>query len=102
MMAWGLVIMDSPTFRSRASADAMLVEQARRHALGAEPDGAVKLGQGYLVADDLRAIGRRLGVEFRYYPTRAGLSWTLRRQWAAMKLRREPASFGLWVTVTPS
>lgn len=92
-----LAIMDSPTFRSRASGERMAAEQARRHNAVDERIEAIRPSQGYLVADEMRAIGRRLGIELRYYATRGDLGWSLRRYWAGLKLQREPASFGLWL-----
>jgi SAM-dependent methyltransferase len=92
-----LAIMDSPTFRSRASGERMVAEQASRLIKGGGQVEAIRPGQGYLLAGDLAAIGRRLGIKFHYRPTRGDLGWALRRRWAGFRLRREPASFGLWL-----
>ncbi len=97
-----LAVTDSPTFRSRAGGERMAAAQAERHAAGGERSEAIRAGQGYLLAGDMRAIGRRLRVELRYHPTRGDLNWELRRWWAGLKLWREPASFGIWTGVKPA
>jgi SAM-dependent methyltransferase len=93
----GLAIMDSPTFRSKVAAESMLAEQARRYLLGEASAQTVRPGQGYLLASEIKTVGRRLSLAFRYQPTRGDLGWALRRRLAGLKLRREPAGFGLWL-----
>ena len=92
-----LAILDSPTFRSKASAEQMVVAQRLRHGESKAVPGAVGPGEGYLLAPTLRQMGLQLGLDLHYWPTRGNLGWALRRQWAGLKLRREPASFGLWL-----
>ena len=94
-----LAIMDSPTFRSKASAERMVADQARRFAQAGPRAEAIRPGQGYLLAGELLEAGRRLGIDLRFTPTRGDLGWSLRRQLAGLKLRREPAGFGLWLGV---
>jgi len=94
-----LAIMDSPTFRSKASAERMVAEQAQRFAQGGPLAEAIRPGQGYLLAGELLGAGHRLGIELRFTPSRGDLGWALRRQLAGLKLRREPAGFGLWLGV---
>jgi 2-polyprenyl-3-methyl-5-hydroxy-6-metoxy-1,4-benzoquinol methylase len=94
-----LAIMDSPTFRSKASAERMVAEQAQRFAQGGPLAEPIRPGQGYLLAGELLEAGHRLGIQLRYTPSRGDLGWALRRQLAGFKLRREPASFGLWLGV---
>lgn len=92
-----LAIMDSPTFRSKASAERMVSEQAQRFVQGRPTVGAIRPGQGYLLAGELIEAGHRLGIELRHEPSRGDLGWALRRLVAGLKLRREPAGFGLWL-----
>jgi SAM-dependent methyltransferase len=92
-----LAILDSPTFSSASSGEQMAAEQRRQHAAANGGMEAVRQGQGYLLASDLRRAARQLGFELRYWPTFGGLGWALRRQWAGLKLRREPAGFGMWL-----
>jgi len=92
-----LAILDSPTFRSKASAEQMVAAQLQRHGAGQAQPEAIRPGQGFLLARELRQTGLRLGLDLHYWPTRGDLGWALRRQWAGLKLRREPASFGLWL-----
>jgi len=94
-----LAILDSPTFRSKRSALQMLAGQAQRHQHLTGTLETPVFGQGYLLASELMAIGERLGLSLRYWPTWVGLLWSLRRRWAGFRLRREPASFGLWLGV---
>ena len=97
-----LAILDSPTFRSKASAEQMVAAQAQRHQAAAGTQDMPRTGQGYLVAGELMEIGIGLGLPLRYWPTRGSLTWSLRRRLAGIKLRRETASFGLWLGVKPS
>jgi SAM-dependent methyltransferase len=97
-----LAIMDSPTFRSKTSAERMAAEQARRFAQAGPMAEAIRPGQGYLLAADLLEAGRRLGIDLRFTPSRGDLGWALRRQLAGLQLRREPAAFGLWLGVKRS
>ena len=97
-----LAILDSPTFRSRASAEQMVAAQRQRETPAAAAPTAIRPGQGYLLAPALRQAGQRLRLEFHYWPTRGDLAWALRRQWAGLKLRREPAGFGLWLGALPA
>ncbi len=92
-----LAIMDSPTFKSKTSAEQMAAEQAQRHLANDARQEPVQQGQGYLLASELKQAGRRLRLELSYSATRGDLGWALRRQFAGLKLRREPASFGLWL-----
>jgi SAM-dependent methyltransferase len=92
-----LAILDSPTFHSEDSAVKMVASQAQRHQEAAAAQESHGAGQGYLLADELMEIGERLGIRLRYWPTRAGLAWSLRRWLAGIRLRREPAGFGLWL-----
>jgi SAM-dependent methyltransferase len=92
-----LAILDSPTFRTTASAERMVAAQSKHHAESAALPLASRPGQGYLLANEVRRAGLHLGFELHYWPTRGNLGWALRRQWAGLKLRREPASFGLWL-----
>jgi SAM-dependent methyltransferase len=94
-----LAILDSPTFRSQASAEHMVVAQLGRHGQADGTSDTVRHGQGYLLTHAVRQAGIRAGLDLRYWPTRGDLGWALRRQWAGLKLRREPASFGLWLGV---
>ena len=90
--------MDSPTFRSKTSAEQMVAAQSKHHAEIAAQPQASQPGQGYLLPREVRQTGLLLGLDLRYWPTRGDLGWALRRQWAGLKLRREPASFGLWLS----
>jgi SAM-dependent methyltransferase len=94
-----LAIIDSPTFHSAISAEQMLAGQRQQHADVAGEPISGRQGQGYLLTNALRQAGRQLGLELRYWPTHGSLSWALRRRWAGIKLRREPASFGLWLGI---
>lgn len=96
-----LAIMDSPTFRSKGSAEQMRAAQALRHQDAAGAPAMQRYGQGYLLAPELREIGEQLEMLLRYWPTHGGLAWALRRRLAGFKLRREPASFGLWLGIKP-
>ncbi len=97
-----LAILDSPSFRSKASAEQMVTSQAQRHQAAAGTLERPRPGQGYLLAGELIEIGSGLGLPLRYWPTRGSLAWSLRRRLASFKLRREAASFGLWLGVKPS
>ena len=92
-----LAIMDSPTFRFAASGRQMLAEQEERFRARYGLSEIVRPGVGYLTMSAMAEAGERLGLRFRFLPSRGGASWAFWRLVAGFKRGREPARFGLWV-----
>ncbi len=89
-----LVVMDSPVFVSDADGQRMLAEREQRFAdrIG-KP---VEWGAGYLTVDGLARTATEAGLMLRRIRSRGGPGWAFRRWLAGRKLRRQPASFGIW------
>ena len=95
-----LVIMDSPLSLTEASGQRMLAEQTEQLKAQSGLNEIVQPGEGYLTFSDLDWLETRLtGCEF--FPSRGGLVWSAKRYLAALKLRREPATFGVTVGFQP-
>lgn len=89
-----LVVMDSPVFASEADGQQMVADRRRR--FGAYLDAPLEWGAGYLSVEVLERAAFEAGVVVRRIPSRGGPHWALRRWIAGQRLRRQPASFGIW------
>jgi SAM-dependent methyltransferase len=89
-----LVVMDSPVFVSDADGQRMLAEREQRFAdrIG-KP---LEWGAGYLTVDGLARTATEAGLMLRRIRSRGGPGWAFKRWLAGRKLRRQPASFGVW------
>ena len=56
----------------------------------------VDWGAGYLTLDGLVRTAAEAGLMLRRIPTRGRPEWAFKRWLAGRKLRRQPASFGIW------
>lgn len=92
-----LVAMDSPMFRADRDGAAMLENAARRFTGEFGLREVVRLGFGYLTFAALTATAATLRMESAFVPSRGPLAWRMRRQFARVRIRRQPASFGLWI-----
>ena len=92
-----LVVMDSPMFRADRDGSAMVADALRRFTLDCGLTDAAPQGIGYLTFAMLGAIAERLHLRPLFVPSRGPLGWRLRRHLSRFRLRRSPASFGLWV-----
>jgi len=90
-----LIVMDSPVFVSDADGQRMLAERQQGFAdrIGSRP---VEWGTGYLTVDSLAQTATDAGVMLQRIPSRGGPGWAFKRWLAGRKLRRQPASFGIW------
>jgi len=90
-----LVVMDSPVFVSDADGQRMLAERQQGFAdrIGSRP---VEWGAGYLTVDGLARTATETGLVLQRIPSRGGSGWAFKRWLAGRKLRRQPASFGVW------
>lgn len=91
-----LAIMDSPTFRLAATGRQMVAEQEARFRAQLGLTEIVRPGVGYLTFRVTADAGRRLGLRFRFIPSRGSIRWALRRLAAGIRRGREPARFGVW------
>jgi SAM-dependent methyltransferase len=95
-----LVVMDSPLYLTEKSGQQMLAEQAGRLKAQSGLSEIIQPGEGYMTFSDLDWLATRLtGCEF--FPTHGGMVWNAKRYLAALKLRREPAAFGVAVGFQP-
>jgi SAM-dependent methyltransferase len=89
-----LVVMDSPVFVSDADGRRMLAE--RQQGFADRIGRPLEWGAGYLTVDDLARTATDSKVTLRRIPSRGGPGWAFKRWRAGRKLRRQPASFGIW------
>jgi SAM-dependent methyltransferase len=89
-----LVVMDSPVFVREADGRRMLAE--RQQTFAERIGGPLEWGVGYLTVDGLARTAREGGLPLRRIPSRGGPGWAVRRWLAGRRLRRQPASFGIW------
>lgn len=92
-----LVVMDSPMFRGDRDGAAMVDDKVRDFVANCGLTEVVRPRTGYLTFALLAAIADRLALRPEFVPSRGPLAWRMRRQLARVRLRRAPASFGLWV-----
>jgi hypothetical protein len=86
--------MDSPVFVSDSDGRRMLAE--RQQGFADRIGRPVEWGAGYLTVDGLARAASDAGLLLRRIPSRGGPGWAFKRWLAGRKLRREPASFGIW------
>ena len=89
-----LVVMDSPVFVSDADGQQMLAK--RQQGFADRIGRPVAWGAGYLTVDGLARTAREAGLMLQRIPSRGGPGWAFKRWLAGRKLRRQPASFGVW------
>ncbi len=89
-----LVVMDSPVFVRDADGQRMLAE--RQQSFADRIGRPVEWGAGYLTVDGLARAASEAGLILRRIPSRGGPRWAVKRWLAGRKLRRQPASFGIW------
>jgi SAM-dependent methyltransferase len=92
-----LVVMDSPMFRADGDGSAMVGARLRHFTSACGCADVVQPGAGYLTFARLGSIAEKLAMHPQFWPSRGSLAWRLRRSVARLRLRRAPASFGLWV-----
>jgi SAM-dependent methyltransferase len=92
-----IVVMDSPMFRRARDGEAMVSAQMRSFASDYGVQDAVRPGVGFLTFGDLRRWAQSLGLQGRFIPSLGPWGWRIRRQVARLRLRRQPAAFGVWV-----
>jgi len=90
-----LAVMDSPTFQTIKAGHQMLTEMEDNFKMRYGLSEVVRSGVGYLTLSQLAEIGRKLGMEFQFIPSRGGWLWETRRLLASLKNGRESARFGL-------
>lgn len=89
-----LVVMDSPVFVREADGQRMLAE--RQQGFADRIGRPVEWGAGYLTVDGLAGTATEAGLVLQRIPSRGGPGWAVRRWVAGRRLRRQPASFGIW------
>jgi SAM-dependent methyltransferase len=92
-----LVVMDSPMFHRADDGRDMI---RRQDAIFRADYGVVEVvrrGVGYLTLASLAEAVGPLGLEPRFLSSSGGAVWAARRFVARIRLRRQPAGFGVWV-----
>lgn len=92
-----LVVMDSPMFAQPADGEAMVHDHLAGLAQAfrlAEPQ---RLGAGFLTFAQLQHITDALGLHGRFSVSSDGVTGMVRRVIARYRLRRPPATFGVWI-----
>ena len=85
-----LFAIDSPTFRSDQAGKKMVFERDERFRTEFGLREVIQCGLGYLTRRQMHSSG------FRFHASNGGILWRARRLWSGMKMRREPAAFGVW------
>jgi SAM-dependent methyltransferase len=89
-----LVVMDSPVFVSDADGQQMLAE--RQHGFADRIGRPLEWGVGYLTVNGLARSATEAGLMLQRIPSRGRPGWAFKRWVAGRRLRRQPASFGIW------
>jgi SAM-dependent methyltransferase len=88
-----LAMLDTPFYRDPASGEKMLEERRRsfvqRHGFASDSIAC----RGFVGFDELARLGRDLGLSRRMHRPFYGVRWAVGPLWAAVRRRREPASF---------
>jgi SAM-dependent methyltransferase len=92
-----LVVMDSPMFTADGDGSAMVGARLKHFTSACGCADVVQPGAGYLTFARLADIAKKLALRPEFWPSRGSIGWRLRRGVARLRLRRAPASFGLWV-----
>jgi SAM-dependent methyltransferase len=87
----GMFVIDSPTFHTDRAGRQMLSDQEIYFRRSCGLNEVIRHGVGYLTTMSMRKSG------FRFHPSHGSFLWRLGRLWSGIKLRREPAAFGVWV-----
>ncbi len=85
-----IFVIDSPVFQTDRAGKQMLADQDEYFRTSCNLRQVIRHGIGYLTRAQMREAG------FRFHPSRGGFLWNIRRLWSGIKLRREPAAFGVW------
>jgi hypothetical protein len=75
----------------------MVADKLRRFRVEYGLGEVVHPSVGFLTSSWLARLARDLGMRGEFLPTRGSVGWRLRRAVGAIRLRRAPAAFGLWV-----
>ena len=92
-----LMVMDSPMFEDPADGEAMVAQQLDALRSSYSMEQPMRPGVGFLTFAGLQQIASRIGRGARFFTSHGPLVWRVRRAWAARRLGRAPAAFGVWV-----
>ncbi len=92
-----IVIMDSPVYHHTESGEKMVVERKTSFLsrYGFASDSIQS--KSYLTYDQMKQLGKSLGIRWQHIRPFYGIRWTARPWLARLRGHREPAEFGLWV-----
>ena len=92
-----MAVLDSPMFTFTGAGEQMRVAMTERFARDYGLEHIVWPGTGYLTFRGLSEVANAVGWRSAFIPSSGGVMWALGRWWAGVKLRRQPARFGVWV-----
>jgi len=75
----------------------MVAGQLRRIEAAHGFSSVLRPGPGFLMFSALERAASSHGLRSRFFRSRGPIEWRMRRQLARLRLRRAPASFGVWV-----
>ena len=86
-----IFVSDSPTFRNHQSGRQMVRARDERFQTDFRLKEVIQRGSGYLTRRQMHSAG------FQFHASNGRLLWRVHRLWSGIKLRREPAAFGVWM-----
>jgi SAM-dependent methyltransferase len=91
-----VIIADSPWYRREESGEKMLQERRSifEKKFGTPSDSICS--REYLTDDSLRALEKRLGINWRIYRPSYGVRWAVRPLMAKLRRKREPSRFRIY------
>jgi SAM-dependent methyltransferase len=92
-----VVISDTPWYSCEESGNKMVKERRQSFLRRYGTASASLKSIEFLTDDRLRALERRLGIQWKVYSPRYGMRWALRPYLAKLRSRREPARFRIYV-----
>ena len=92
-----LAIMDSPVFKTEAAGRQMRAEMVTSFKTRCQGSTVLHQGMGFLTLAGLTEIAKALDIDSQFFYSSGGLLWDIQRFVAGLKLRREPANFGIWI-----
>ncbi|MCB0100482.1 MAG: class I SAM-dependent methyltransferase [Anaerolineales bacterium] len=92
-----LIVMDSPVYQNAESGRQMLEERKAQFLARYGFASDTISSEGFLTYDRMRELGLRLGLKWQHTLPFYGIGWALRPWIARLRVKREPAQFGLWL-----
>lgn len=92
-----IVIMDSPVYHDADSGEKMVAERKANFLSQYGFASDALHSKNYLTYDEMRQLGKKLGIRWQHVRPYYGVNWAIRPWLARLRGHREPAEFGLWI-----